>query len=655
MAGQGAGHALKQSFQQPLIGFPQIREDDKHGLQASGLHGCRVLVHHVLLAPMLLALLCSAAILMATVLNQGLWHSPFVVKSYEQGSLQSSYTPKSKEASEAELWPREDSPWNASAFASLRTNFHFQPPNNWMNDPDAPLYYNGWYHLFYQYNPSEAYWGLISWGHAVSKDLIHWLYVQPLAMVPDHWYDENGVWTGSATMLPRENNSVIPAIMYTGSTNESVQVQNVVFPKNSSDDLLVEWTKIAENPVVTPPTFVNVTDFRDPTTAWRGKNGLWTIAIGSHFRPTHTGMALLYQSMDFVSWELLPDKFLHSVDGSGMWECVDFYPIVASGEWTGLDTSSVMSKEGGEVKHVLKASMDDSKLDFYSIGKYDAESFTFTPDDTDLDLTRGYRYDYGRFYASKTFYDPLLQRRILFGWINESDTRQDDVNKGWSGVQSMPRQVWFDNITKDSLIQWPIEEIRSLYKRNISFTDVTLESGTRIKIEGAKGAQWDIVLSFAKPSVECILQENYTFGPFGVYVLSSEDLQEYTGVYFYLIMESIYNKSTSYLSQKTFIINDLTRSSLASHVDNGTHGALVTIKEEEDELTLRIIVDHSIIETFAQGGRTVITSRVYPTIALDASANLYLFNDAHQEVIVRQFEAYEISNTNMHYINPLTR
>ncbi|MCO5589007.1 hypothetical protein L7F22_042971 [Adiantum nelumboides] len=784
------------------------------------------------------------------------------------------------------------------------------------------MYYKGWYHLFYQYNPSEAYWGLISWGHAVSKDLIHWLYVEPLAMVPDHWYDENGVWTGSATMLLSEDGTAVPAIMYTGSTNASVQVQNMVFPTNSSDDLLVEWTKFAENPVLIPPAFINVTDFRDPTTAWRGANGLWTIAIGSHFRPTHTGTALLYQSLDFVGWELLPDKSLHSVEGSGMWECVDFYPITASGERMGLDTSSMMSRRGEKVKHVLKASMDESKLDFYCIGEYDAESLKFTPDDTDLDLTRGYRYDYGRFYASKTFYDPLMQRRILFGWINESDTLQDDINKGWAGVQwdrylplvefaynntvhtstgkapfeiveggkkvpptlctkdkifeadhfvedlatsfvkikealqksqerhkkaadkhrrqmdlkegdwvllkfekarlrkkkgkerlypnlSMcyydpfqiierinevsfrlqlpetwkihnafhasllrpfkgevpedtiadeqpeveeteeilqpeqilahkerkmkgklvrkylvkfrnypaldakwmeedmaesphllelyltafglaptlpPRvqgdsvvesnagQVWYDNVTKNSLIQWPIEEIQSLYRRNVSFTNTTLERGTQIKVEGAEGAQWDITLSFAKPSMECILQnfnlddapqdvtfsikddqiqwkENCTFGPFGVYVLSSIDLQEYTRVYFYLIPKSIYNESTSYVSWKTFIFNDLARSSLASHVDNGTHGGLVTIKEEEEQLDLRILVDHSIIETFAQGGRTVITSRVYPTIALNASAHVHLFNDAQQEVVVKQFVAYEISNINAHYID----
>ncbi|KAL0304135.1 UNVERIFIED_CONTAM: Acid beta-fructofuranosidase, partial [Sesamum radiatum] len=93
-----------------------------------------------------------------------------------------------------------------------------------------PLYYNGWYHLFYQYNPDSAVWGNITWGHAVSRDLIHWLHL-PYAMVPDQWYDINGVWTGSATILP--DGRII--MLYTGDTYDVVQVQCLAYPANLSD------------------------------------------------------------------------------------------------------------------------------------------------------------------------------------------------------------------------------------------------------------------------------------------------------------------------------------------------------------------------------------------------------------------------------------
>ena len=81
------------------------------------------------------------------------------------------------------------------------------------------MFYKGWYHFFYQYNPNAAVWGDIVWGHAVSRDLIHWVHL-PIAMVADQWYDSNGVWTGSATFLP--DGSIV--MLYTGSTDKAVQV-----------------------------------------------------------------------------------------------------------------------------------------------------------------------------------------------------------------------------------------------------------------------------------------------------------------------------------------------------------------------------------------------------------------------------------------------
>lgn len=127
----------------------------------------------------------------------------------------------------------------------------------------GPVYYKGWYHLFYQYNPDAAVWGNITWGHAVSLDMVHWYHL-PLAMERDQWYDSNGVWTGSATVSP----SGQVYMLYTGSTNASVQVQNLAVPSDPSDPLLLDWIKYEGNPILTPPSSLLPTDFRDPTTAW---------------------------------------------------------------------------------------------------------------------------------------------------------------------------------------------------------------------------------------------------------------------------------------------------------------------------------------------------------------------------------------------------
>lgn len=281
----------------------------------------------------------------------------------------------------------------------------------------------GWYHLFYQYNPDSAIWGNITWGHAVSRDLIRWIHL-PLAMVPDQWYDMNGVWTGSATIL-RDGRIVM---LYTGDTDDLVQVQNLAYPANISDPFLLEWVKYPGNPVLVPPPGIGKKDFRDPTTAWLSPDGdKWLITIGS--KVNKTGLSLIYETTNFTSFKLL-NGLLHEVPGTGMWECVDFFPV-STVESNGLDTSA----NGPGIKHVLKASLDDNKQDYYALGTYDPEKHKWTPDNPELDVGIGLRYDYGNYYASKTFYDQEKKRRILWGWISETDSEAVDLLKGWASVQ----------------------------------------------------------------------------------------------------------------------------------------------------------------------------------------------------------------------------
>jgi sucrose-6-phosphate hydrolase SacC (GH32 family) len=249
----------------------------------------------------------------------------------------------------------------------------------------GPVYYKGWYHLFYQYNPDAAVWGnKIAWGHAASRDLVHWRHL-PLAMVPDHWYDTNGVWTGSATTLPDGR----LAMLYTGSTNASVQVQCLAVPADDADPLLTNWTKYERNPVLYPPRGIGPRDFRDPTTAWLDpSDGAWRIVIGSKddHDHDHAGIAVVYRSRDLVHFDLLPG-LLHRVVGTGMWECIDFYPVATTG---GVDMSDT-SIGTNDVLHVIKASMDDDRHDYYALGRYDAAANAWTPLDAARDVGLGLR------------------------------------------------------------------------------------------------------------------------------------------------------------------------------------------------------------------------------------------------------------------------
>ena len=142
---------------------------------------------------------------------------------------------------------------------------------------------------------------------------------------------------------------------------------------------------------------------------------------------------MVYSTKDFLNYTLLP-SILHAVERAGMWECIDFYPIATSGAGAnrGLDPSVRPSKQ---VKHVLKASSDDDRHDWYAIGTYDPVANKWIPDDEALDVGIGLRYDWGKFYASKTFFDQHKQRRVLWGWIGETDNESADIAKGWASLQ----------------------------------------------------------------------------------------------------------------------------------------------------------------------------------------------------------------------------
>ncbi|KAF9668226.1 hypothetical protein SADUNF_Sadunf15G0107100 [Salix dunnii] len=525
--------------------------------------------------------------------------------------------------------------WTNAMFSWQRTAYHFQPEKNWMN---GPLFHKGWYHLFYQYNPDSAVWGNITWGHAVSADLIHWLYL-PFAMIPDHWYDINGVWTGSATLLP--DGRIM--MLYTGSTNESIQVQNLAYPANLSDPLLIDWVKYPDNPVIVPPNGTETDEFRDPTTAWMAPDGTWRITIGSRYNKS-VGLSLVYQTSNFTAYELL-EGVLHAVPGTGMWECVDFYPVAINGS-TGLDTSAY----GPGMKHVLKASLDDTKRDHYAIGVYDLATDKWTPDNPKEDVGIGLQVDYGRYYASKTFYDQSKQRRVLWGWINETDTETDDLAKGWASVQTIPREVLFDNKTGANILQWPVKEIESLRLQSTDFTEIVVGPGSVVPLSIGQATQLDIFAEFEIEMISETKHEKYgcsggavdrsNLGPFGLLVIADQTLSELTPIFFRPV-------NTAEGIAETYFCADETRSSKASDVYKQVYGSTVPVLKDE-KFQMRLLVDHSIVESFAQGGRRVITSRVYPTKAIYGDARLFLFNNATGVKVKATLKIWDLNSAFIH-------
>ncbi|KAL0674048.1 hypothetical protein Bca4012_002029 [Brassica carinata] len=532
-----------------------------------------------------------------------------------------------------------------------RSAFHFQPPKHWINGTAGPLYYKGFYHLFYQYNTKGAVWGNIVWAHSVSKDLVNWEALEH-AIYPSKWFDIKGTWSGSITLVPGKG----PVILYTGINQNETQIQNYAIPEDPSDPYLRKWIKPDDNPVAVPDYTMNGSDFRDPTTAWFSKDGHWRTVVGS--RRKHRGIGYIYRSKDFKHWVKAKHP-IHSKESTGMWECPDFFPVSTTDFENGLD----LDYAGPNAKHVLKVSLDMTRYEYYTLGKYYPNKDRYVPNGESPDGWDGLRFDYGNFYASKTFFDYKKNRRILWGWANESDTVEDDISKGWAGLQVIPRTVLLDSTNKKQLEFWPIEEIKSLRSSYVRMNNKDIKMGQRLEVKGITPAQADVEVTFNVGSLEKAepFDPSYTYkpldlcrvkgsnvtggvGPFGLITLATPDLEEYTPVFFRVF------KGTSINKPKVLMCSDARPSSLKQ--DRGPlkqdrmykppFAGFVDVDLTDGRISLRSLIDHSVVESFGALGKTVITSRVYPIKAVKENAHLYVFNNGTQTVNVESLDAWSM-------------
>jgi sucrose-6-phosphate hydrolase SacC (GH32 family) len=203
---------------------------------------------------------------------------------------------------------------------AFRPQFHFTPEKNWMNDPNGMVYYNGEYHLFYQYNPEGDRWGHMSWGHAVSPDLVHWERL-PLAL-PEK--DGIMIFSGSAVVdwdntsgFGKKGKPPLVAI-YTGH-REGHQDQRLAY----STDRGRTWTQYKDNPVLD----INLADFRDPKVFWHEPSQQWVMVLALSVQKK----VALYGSPDLKTWAKL-SEFGPAGCTDGIWECPDLFQLPIEGE-----------------------------------------------------------------------------------------------------------------------------------------------------------------------------------------------------------------------------------------------------------------------------------------------------------------------------------
>lgn len=307
----------------------------------------------------------------------------------------------------------------------MRPQFHLLPASNWMNDPNAPIYFNGRYDMFCQYNPHAAVWGDMSWYHSVSPDMIHRTHL-PVALTPTpDGPDAYGCFSGSAIAVGKR-----VYVVYTGTVESTPDKATIRDGENkiqesqclawSDDPNLIEWSKDPKPIVLRPPPGMKITGFRDPS-AW--KQGDWYyMTVGSGVARIG-GCVLLYRSKDMKSWEYMHQiasgawngkQTSNPCDDGEMWECPEFFAL-----------------DGG---HVLIYSTEGKV--FWQSGRLDSKTMLFHPAKTGL-------LDLGAFYAPKTQLDASGQR-ILWGWIPERRPEAEYKAVGWAGMMGLPRVLHLD-------------------------------------------------------------------------------------------------------------------------------------------------------------------------------------------------------------------
>jgi beta-fructofuranosidase len=319
----------------------------------------------------------------------------------------------------------------------LRPQFHLLAKANWMNDPCAPRFFRGQYHMFFQYNPDAAIWGDMHWAHAVSPDLIHWKHL-PLALSPTPGsYDSYGCFTGS--VLPGDGHA---NILYTAVARSSVELETirgkglreVQCLATAMDPDLREWKKLGKPVLDSPPAGLKVTGFRDPC-PWK-EGDAWYLGIGSGF-PRVGGAVLLYRSADGRNWTYLhPLAQGSNPDETGeMWECPDFFPL--------------------RDKYVLLYS--SKRKVHWEVGTFDKRELVFHSE------TRGV-LDHGSYYAAKSMVD-TKGRRILWGWIEETRSDEECQAAGWAGAMALPRVL---TLGDDNELRMEVPPEFQLLRRNFA-------------------------------------------------------------------------------------------------------------------------------------------------------------------------------------------
>ncbi len=468
-----------------------------------------------------------------------------------------------------------------------RHEYHLTPPSGWMNDPNGFCRFGGRYHLFYQHNPRAPRWGRMHWGHAVSDDLIRWERL-PVAIGPDSFWDGAlGCFSGSAVERGGEL-----CLLYTGV---SVLGQYQMLARSRDGVAFAKERRPVIGRRSLPPGGTGRA-FRDPKVFERG--GAYYCVVGGDWnaRRVRGTQVSLYRSDDLERWRYVGPLLRGVLPGGGVFECPDY------ARPSGKDVlfASPMRLPGNDDDE-----FENLHSTVYIPGALDAERGGFEPDDGP---GRYRELDGGAdFYASQTLTEPD-GRVVLVAWMQMWKRTMPTAAEGWAGAMTVPRELSYEG---GRLVQRPVRELER-YRTDTVETGSFIVDGTA-SVPGLRGNVCDIELT-------ADLMGASEFG-LRLFLAPGEGAGRPCA-------------TLRYDRRNASLILDRSRAAVRiASLDGAEAGCDVRTTRLElpgGLLRLRLLLDRSSLEAFADGGAVAMTSLVY---APDDHTGVELFSDAPVRVV----------------------
>ena len=330
-----------------------------------------------------------------------------------------------------------------------RPSYHFTPAYGWMNDPNGMVYKDGEYHLYYQYNPYGSKWGNMHWGHAVSRDLIHWQHLDP-AIARDTL---GHIFSGSSVVDIHNTagygkNAIIA--LYTSASDKNGQIQCMAY----STDNGRTFTKYESNPVLTP--FDGLRDFRDPKVFWYEKGKCWYMIVSAD-KETR-----FYKSKNLKKWEYV------SAFGNGMgqqpcqYECPDFFQLPVNGDLNNMKWVMIMNINPG--------CLFGGSATEYFVGDFDGKNFTCA------DAHEAKWMDYGKDHYATVTFSNTGNRVLAMTWMSNWQYADLTPFKQNRGANGLPRELKLFELDNKYYIQEGVApEVKALRKETKELGNLTIE------------------------------------------------------------------------------------------------------------------------------------------------------------------------------------